>query len=59
VCGEGVLRHLGTEAADDMQEPDSPIIESYSCGHEVREPTLQTADADALEVERRTSEDTA
>jgi hypothetical protein len=59
VCGKGVLRHLGTEAGKDAQRPESPIRESYTCGHEVREPPLATADADRLEVERRASEDTA
>jgi hypothetical protein len=58
VCGRGVLQHLGTEARGD-QQPDSPILETYSCGHEVREPPLETADAERLEVERRSSEDTA
>jgi hypothetical protein len=59
VCGRGVLRHLGTEAGRRDQQPTSPIVETYTCGHEVREPPLETADADRLEVERRTSEDTA
>ncbi len=58
VCGRGVLRHLGTEAGDRQQQPESPIIETYTCGHEVSEPPLATADADRLEVERRESEDT-
>jgi hypothetical protein len=58
VCGRGVLKHLGTEAADQLQRPESSIIETYSCGHEVSEPPLAGADAERLEVERRTSEDT-
>jgi hypothetical protein len=53
-----VLKHLGTEAGDDLQEPESPILETYTCGHEVRGPTLATADARRLEVERRQSEET-
>jgi hypothetical protein len=58
VCGEGTLRHLGTETPG-MQQPESPVLETYTCGHEVRGEVLATADAEALEVERRTSEDTA
>jgi hypothetical protein len=59
VCGVGVLRHLGPEAGEEPQRPESPILETYSCGHEVATPALATADADRLEVERRSSEDTA
>jgi hypothetical protein len=60
VCGVGVLRHLGPEAGRrEQQQPGSPIIETYSCGHEVPEDRLETADADRLEVERRRSEETA
>jgi hypothetical protein len=58
VCGQGVLRHLGSEDPDRMQRPESPIVETYTCGHEVSTPPLATADADRLEVERRESEDT-
>jgi hypothetical protein len=58
VCGEGVLQHLGSEDAERLQRPESPIIETYTCGHEVTTPPLATADADRLDVERRTSEDT-
>ena len=59
ICGQGVLQHLGTESGDEMQRPESPIIETYSCGHEVAEERLETADAERLEVERRSSEETA
>jgi len=58
ICGQGVLQHLGTESGEDMQRPESPIIETYSCGHEVTEPPLETSDSERLEVERRSSEDT-
>ncbi|MDP9342270.1 MAG: hypothetical protein M3Q23_09285 [Actinomycetota bacterium] len=58
VCGQGVLQHLGTESGRRLQRPESPIIETYTCGHEVTEPSLATSDADRLEVERRTSQDT-
>jgi hypothetical protein len=58
VCGEGVLQHLGSEDPDRMQRPESRVIETYTCGHEVTTPPLATADADRLEVERRTSDET-
>ena len=58
ICGQGVLKHLGTEAGRDLQEPESPIRETYTCGHEVLGPTLGTADADRLEVERRRTDET-
>ena len=58
VCGEGVLQHLGPEDPDRMQGPESPLIQTYTCGHEVTTPPLATADADRLEVERRTSDET-
>ena len=57
ICGEGVLQHLGTEASDHVQRAETPILETYSCGHTVTEGSLATADAERLEVERRTSED--
>jgi hypothetical protein len=59
VCGEGVLQHLGSEDPDQLQRPESPLIETYTCGHEVTTAALATADADRLDVERRTSEETA
>ncbi len=58
VCGKGVLQHLGPEDSERLQRPESPIIETYSCGHEVTAAPLATADAEQLEVERRASEDT-
>jgi hypothetical protein len=58
VCGVGVLRHLGTETGDAPQVAEIPIGETFTCGHEVAGPTLATADAERLEVERRTSEET-
>ncbi len=58
ICGVGELRHLGTEAGDAPQAAEVPIGETYTCGHEVAGPTLATADAERLEVERRASEET-
>ena len=59
ICGKGILQHLGTEGPPEVQEQraDTPILETYSCGHTVTEPGLDTADAEVLEVERRTGED--
>jgi hypothetical protein len=59
ICGEGVLQHLGTEGPRDVQEQraDTPILETYTCGHTVTEPGLDTADSEILEVERRQSAD--
>lgn len=58
VCGKGTLRHLGTESDERMQDAASAIKETYTCGHEVAEPSLATADAERLEVERRASDET-
>ena len=59
ICGKGILQHLGTEGPGEEQEQraESPILETYSCGHTVTEPDLETADAEVLEVERRTAEE--
>jgi hypothetical protein len=58
VCGEGILQHLGTEASEDIQRAETPILETYTCGHTVTEGSLASADAERLEVERRRVEDT-
>ena len=54
ICGKGTLRttEFGT------QQPESREVLTFTCGHEVEGATLQTADADRLDVERRTSEET-
>jgi len=58
ICGEGILQHLGPEGPDEQeQRADTPILETYSCGHTVTEPGMDTSDAEVLEVERRRSED--
>jgi C4-type Zn-finger protein len=54
ICGKGTL--LATEFG--TQQPDSREVLTFTCGHEVEGATLQTADADRLDVERRTSEET-
>lgn len=68
VCGQGDLvdityREGVTPAGSDeeIQEPESRQVLTYSCGHEVVGPRLDrtATGTDALEAERRTSEDTA
>jgi hypothetical protein len=46
------------EGADHMQEADSRELQRFTCGHEVVGPPLSTADARALDVERRDSAET-
>jgi hypothetical protein len=67
-CGKGELVDItyreGVTPADsneEIQEPESRQVLTYSCGHEVVGPRLDrtAAGTDALEAERRTSEDTA
>lgn len=55
ICGEGTLRTI--DFGD--QQPESRQVQTFTCGHEVEGARLKTADADQLDVERRTSEDVA
>jgi len=57
ICGKGVLKHLGPETSSEMQRPEASILETYSCRHTVTEGSLASADAERLEVERRSGED--
>lgn len=59
VCGKGDLVDLAFDgtAQEPRQTADSLEIHVYSCGHEVSGPSLATADADILEVERRPSDE--
>jgi hypothetical protein len=66
-CGRGVLVDItyregagrSGEDGEEIQEPDSRQVETYSCGHEVIGPRLDaTAADDRLDVERRTSGET-
>jgi hypothetical protein len=41
-----------------VQRADSRELLTYTCGHEVAGASLDTADADALEVERRSAAET-
>ena len=54
ICGEGTLRTI--DFGD--QQPESRQVQTFTCGHEVEGEKLKTADADRLDVERRTSEET-
>ncbi len=54
VCGRGTLREIDFGE----QQPDSREVQTFTCGHEVKGPRLETADADELDVERRTSDET-
>ncbi|HEX9235116.1 MAG TPA: hypothetical protein VF972_02420, partial [Actinomycetota bacterium] len=67
-CARGVLVEITyreekavTPGDDEMQTPESHQVETYSCGHEVVGPRLDrtAAGTQALDVERRTSEDAA
>jgi hypothetical protein len=54
ICGNGTLRTI--EFGE--QQPESREVKTFTCGHEVEGPKLQTADAEQLDVERREAEDT-
>ena len=55
ICGEGTLITIDFGE----QQPESRQVQTFTCGHEVEGARLQTADAEELDVERRTSEETA
>jgi len=64
VCGVGTLRDIAYDEAPagavepPAQEADSRQVETYTCGHEVVGSRLSVADPDALDVERRTTDET-
>jgi hypothetical protein len=63
ICGQGTLAHIAydegrTPSEDLQQQPTSRQVDVYTCGHQVEGARLETAD-DRLDVERRTSEETA
>jgi hypothetical protein len=58
VCGEGVLADIDFGGNDLFQDPRSRQVDVYTCGHEVDRTRLESADADRLDVERRSSEET-
>jgi endogenous inhibitor of DNA gyrase (YacG/DUF329 family) len=59
ICGRGVLADIDFGGDELFQDPTSRQVDAYTCGHEVERAPLESADADRLDVERRTSEDTA
>jgi hypothetical protein len=64
ICHRGRLVVISFDEPERPQDPDlqqsadSRQIESYSCGHRVVGASLDTADPDQLDVERRGSEET-
>jgi hypothetical protein len=54
VCGKGTL----SEIDFGEQQPASREVKTFTCGHEVRGASLEGADAEVLDVERRTSDET-
>lgn len=59
VCGDGTLADIDFGGDELFQDPTSRQVDVYTCGHEVERAPLESADADRLDVERRTSEETA
>ena len=59
VCGAGTLADIDFGGEDLFQDPTSRQVDVYTCGHEVERAPLESADADRLDVERRSSEETA
>jgi hypothetical protein len=61
-CGLGVVTDIAFDAGqqpdEPSQDPNARQLVTYSCGHQVLGPTLATADAEQLAVERRAAEDT-
>ena len=51
-------RGVPSVVSDVGQQPGSQQLDTYTCGHRVRGAPLEVAD-DQLDVERRTSEETA
>jgi hypothetical protein len=59
VCGRGTLADIDFGGDELFQDPTSRQVDVYTCGHEVERAPLESADADRLDVERRSSEETA
>jgi hypothetical protein len=65
ICGVGVVADIAfdrdpsrPEHATPQQGAETTEVTSYSCGHQVPGRSLAGADAEVLNVERRSSEDT-
>jgi hypothetical protein len=63
VCGTAELADIAWDHDPDLRVPtqtaESREVVSFTCGHDVIGPSLATADADRLDVERRRSPETA
>lgn len=59
VCGQGVVADIDFGGDELFQDPESRQVDVFTCGHEVERAPLEVADADRLDVEQRTSEETA
>jgi hypothetical protein len=59
VCGQGVIADIDFGGEELFQDPESRQVDVFTCGHEVARAPLEVADADRLDVEQRTSEETA
>lgn len=59
VCGEGTLADIDFGGDDLFQDPESRQVDVFTCGHEVERAPLDAADTDRLDVEQRSSEETA
>jgi hypothetical protein len=58
-CGVGTLADIDFGGDDLFQDPSSRQVDVYTCGHEIERAPLASADADRLDVEQRSSEETA
>jgi len=59
VCGEGILADIDFGGDELFQDPESRQVDVFTCGHEVPRVPLEAADPERLDVERRSSEETA
>jgi hypothetical protein len=59
VCGVGTLADIDFGGDENVQDTESRQVDTYTCGHEVARAPLEVADTERLDVEQRTSEDTA
>lgn len=57
ICGTGTLADIDFGGDALFQDPTSRQVDVYTCGHQVERGSLESADADRLDVERRTSEE--
>ncbi len=58
ICGVGTLADIDFGGDANVQDTESRQVDIYTCGHEVQRAPLEVADAERLDVEQRTSEET-